>query len=1098
MKIATLLRFTGMATALSIAAATHAWAQAAPPLIWSSISGPWTSDFNGSFGVIASHPNNPSTIFIASSVLGGPGVMKSTDGGLTWTAKNSGIGKVGIPAQNYPSITTIVVSPSNPNIIYLGTAVEDVFLGPIGSVYRSIDGGETWTKISGTQITGGVFSLDVDPNNADIAFAGVTAQGILRTSNGGATWSTIYPAPLSLNTIQYFNILKVSPVNPSTIMFSEFSDITSGALPLPTEEQIDLTGIIPSPLMKSTDGGTTWNAIGNLPQVALFTDLAYEPGSGDWYISTIAYATPLGFPARNRGIFKSTNSGQTWNGVNQTTFGSLDELPFVAMSASPNSARNGAFASTGFGGVILTTTDTGINWLRLDPCLVNAFIGRTMVAGNKLFVLTSLGIFASDISSLYQPATPTITSVSPATLPPSASAQRITIYGSNFLPSDPNHSVLIFYDPASNSYTRTPINVTPTSMQYDLNVQSATGTWKVKVMNGSQSSALFSFDVVPVNAQLTGLSISGPATVNQNGSAQYSASAIFSDGSSSTVTPFWNLNAGAPAGISSTGQLTANSVSVNTTVTITASYASGGVTKTANFTLTIVKPPGCGSQLRQLITNGNFASGAANWTLSGNFQADSRFSTCNSCPGYAYVANSDGSPGNNLSGTMTQTIQIPANATDVTLGYYYRITTSDTSGTAHDHLHLQLILQPSGTLIGLDDKSNLNANSGYGYASFNISAYKGYTLTVDFLGSTDATFPTTFRVDDVSILANVPNPVTPVLFGVGGPTSVAEGTTAQYSAIVVNCDGSVQPVTASWSASGPASISFSGLLLAQSVSADTSATVTGTYNGTSLPYGLTVVNVAPVFTSLTVSGPNALNENSYAQFVATANYSDGSSQTVQPIWSLPFGPGGISGLGTFTVAEVTADTNATVSASYTAGGTTHTASQQFSILNVPPPPTLTSLTITGPNPVNENSTAQYSALALLSDGSSQIVDPQWLLTSSLASISTQGLLTVSEVSSNTTITINANYMLNAATRTATNIITLLDVPPPRPKLAINVSFGQILLSWPTNFVGFFLESATNFPTLVWTSNQAPIAITNDHYLVTDAPAARTTLYRLRK
>jgi len=167
-------------------------------------------------------------------------------------------------------------------------------------------------------------------------------------------------------------------------------------------------------------------------------------------------------------------------------------------------------------------------------------------------------------------------------------------------------------------------------------------------------------------------------------------------------------------------------------------------------------------------------------------------------------------------------------------------------------------------------------------------------------------------------------------------------------------------------------------------------------------------------------------------------------------------------------------------------------------LNVPPPPTLTSLTITGPNPVNENSTAQYSALALLSDGSSQIVDPQWLLTSSLASISTQGLLTVSEVSSNTTITINANYMLNAATRTATNIITLLDVPPPRPKLAINVSFGQILLSWPTNFVGFFLESATNFPTLVWTSNQAPIAITNDHYLVTDAPAARTTLYRLRK
>ena len=171
------------------------------------------------------------------------------------------------------------------------------------------------------------------------------------------------------------------------------------------------------------------------------------------------------------------------------------------MSANPSSVNKGIFASTGFGGIVVASTNSGNNWMRLDPCLSSAFIAKTALAGNKLFALTDLGIYVTDISSLYTPATPTISSVSPATLPPSSSSQLITINGSNFLPSGPNASTLVFYDPANNSYPVTPINITATSMQYNINVQSATGTWKVKVVNGSVGSSLFNFTVASVNAR---------------------------------------------------------------------------------------------------------------------------------------------------------------------------------------------------------------------------------------------------------------------------------------------------------------------------------------------------------------------------------------------------------------------------------------------------------------------------------------------------------------------------------------------------------------------------------------------------------------------
>jgi hypothetical protein len=107
-------------------------------------------------------------------------------------------------------------------------------------------------------------------------------------------------------------------------------------------------------------------------------------------------------------------------------------------------------------------------------------------------VSNSTGPVFSDkaVVSTYAAAAPTISSISPSALTTSNSPQLITIYGSNFkLSTDPNASMLIFHDPANNPYVRTPFNVTATSLQYNVTVQQAVGTWTVMVTNTSQAAS---------------------------------------------------------------------------------------------------------------------------------------------------------------------------------------------------------------------------------------------------------------------------------------------------------------------------------------------------------------------------------------------------------------------------------------------------------------------------------------------------------------------------------------------------------------------------------------------------------------------------------
>lgn len=122
-------------------------------------------------------PVNPSTVYMAS--YGGTGafprtVFRSTDSGEGWVAQGA------MPVTP----TVLRVDPTNPSNLYAGSYSE--------GVVKSTDSGATWAAASfGLPKGRWVYALVVNPANSDVLFAGVEAEGVFRSADGGATWASV-------------------------------------------------------------------------------------------------------------------------------------------------------------------------------------------------------------------------------------------------------------------------------------------------------------------------------------------------------------------------------------------------------------------------------------------------------------------------------------------------------------------------------------------------------------------------------------------------------------------------------------------------------------------------------------------------------------------------------------------------------------------------------------------------------------------------------------------------------------------------------------------------------------------------------------------
>jgi len=399
----------------------HSFSYATLNYEWKKVNGTWSKDSEGTFGTIATYqnisiPNSSDMIIIGCSSLGS-GVYRSMDGGESWEEINSGIQKLGlIIDKKYPPITKIVISPSDPNIVYLATANDDpTSTGGRGNIYKSNNKGNTWIKVNGeknwlgiSQIQGAVLDISIDPNNPDILVSGVSAQGIYKTTNGGLSWEEIFSASLQQGAIDHFNVVRINPINSKEIFFSGFTYYSEDIIPNPVcifqncneEPTISGTpGILPTVIHRSTDGGEKWDIV-NSPisgELNLITDLDINNKTGDIYISTATYSTPFFYAHDNKGVFKSSDNGKSWISISKTQSGSLSQFPVYSIAIDQR-VSDRLFVSTGHYG-IFSSSDGGLNWELVTGLPDNTFIGNIEILKDKLFALTSNGIFISNIDT---------------------------------------------------------------------------------------------------------------------------------------------------------------------------------------------------------------------------------------------------------------------------------------------------------------------------------------------------------------------------------------------------------------------------------------------------------------------------------------------------------------------------------------------------------------------------------------------------------------------------------------------------------------------------------------------------------------------------
>lgn len=252
-----------------------------------------------SVGCVTIDPNNPYVVWVGTgennsqrSVAYGDGVYKSEDGGKNW--KNMGL-------KNSEHIAKIVVDPRNSNVVFV--AAQGPLWGPGGDrgLYKSTDGGESWTKVLEISENTGVTDLVYDPRNPDVLYAasyqrrrhvwtlinGGPESAVYKSTDGGKNWKKLETG-LPKGDVGRIG-LAISHVNPdvlySIIEAQEnnggiYRSIDRGAS---WEKRNDLVSTSPQYYQElfcdpkdvnkvyeletvskvSEDGGKTWRAIGN-------------------------------------------------------------------------------------------------------------------------------------------------------------------------------------------------------------------------------------------------------------------------------------------------------------------------------------------------------------------------------------------------------------------------------------------------------------------------------------------------------------------------------------------------------------------------------------------------------------------------------------------------------------------------------------------------------------------------------------------------------------------------------------------------------------------------------------------------------------------
>lgn len=162
-------------------------------------------------------PKNPQTLYVVRNGGAGNedgGLFKSIDGGATWTETLNGL-----------ILQSIDIDPTDSNVIYIGTGVLWSYLDQHQAVYKSIDGGTTWTEqqitwSDSSQGLKNVPKININPNDTNHVVV-LADDRVAVTTNGGSTWTTTVHDGLVDGHSYFYGIgASFDPFNPNNVMIA--------------------------------------------------------------------------------------------------------------------------------------------------------------------------------------------------------------------------------------------------------------------------------------------------------------------------------------------------------------------------------------------------------------------------------------------------------------------------------------------------------------------------------------------------------------------------------------------------------------------------------------------------------------------------------------------------------------------------------------------------------------------------------------------------------------------------------------------------------------------------------------------------------------
>ncbi len=244
-------------------------------------------------------PSKPYTYYFGAC---GGGVWKTEDGGLTWSPISDGYFKTG-------SVGAVAVSEWDPNVVYVGMG-EAPIRGNVShgdGLYKSLDGGKTWTHI-GLGDTSQISRVRIHPRNPELVYVAALGhvygpnqqRGVFRSKDGGETWERVLYVSDKAGAID----LVLDPFNPRVI-YAAFWSAHRTPYSL-------VSGGPGSGIYKSADSGDTW------------IELTRKPGLPEGVLGKIgltASGAKQGrvwaiVEAEQGGVFRSDDGGEIWIRVN--------------------------------------------------------------------------------------------------------------------------------------------------------------------------------------------------------------------------------------------------------------------------------------------------------------------------------------------------------------------------------------------------------------------------------------------------------------------------------------------------------------------------------------------------------------------------------------------------------------------------------------------------------------------------------------------------------------------------------------------------------------------------------------------------------------